>query len=132
MSHLAFVDDAALGNANKAEASTARLTHFDQKAKEEAGMEISIPKTKVQHLQRQPKVGQTTEADIVNLPPEKAFKHICDRCEISYPTAHGLAVHKVRLCKKRKTARKPSRKGTVADRIITREKVKVLKKVKIN
>jgi len=134
LSHLAFADDAALGNANAEEAS-ARLTHFDQKAKEEAGMEISIPKTKVQHIQRQPKVGQTTEADIDNLPPEKAFKHKCDKCDMTYPTAHGLAVHKGRWCKKRKTARKPSRKGTVADRIITREKIEkrqeALEKVKI-
>ena len=100
---------------NAAEAS-ARLTHFDQKAKEEAGMEISIPKTKVQHIQRQPKVRQTTEADIANLPPEKAFKHICDKCEMSYPnSSRTLAVHKGCWCKKRKTARKPSRKGTVAE-----------------
>ena len=94
-------------------------------------MEISIPKTKVQHIQRQPKVGQTTEADIDNLPPEKAFKHKCDKCDMTYPTAHGLAVHKGRWCKKRKTARK----GTIADKIITREKVErrqeAIKKVKI-
>ena len=54
---------------------------------------------------------------------------------MTYPTAHGLAVHKGCWCKKRKTARKPSRKGTVADRIITREKIEkrqeALEKVKI-
>ena len=42
---------------------------------------------------------------------------------MDYPTSHGLAVHKSRWCKQRKTARKPSWKGTVADKVITRYKV---------
>ena len=42
---------------------------------------------------------------------------------MTYPTKHGLAVHKGRWCKGSKTATKPSRKGTVADRIISRMKV---------
>ena len=53
---------------------------------------------------------------------------------MTYPK-HGLSIHKGRWCKKRKTARKPSRKGTVADRIVKRHQVEqyqeTLTKVKI-
>ena len=98
LSHLEFADDAALGNTDTVEASE-RLTYFNQKTKEEAGMEISITKTKVQHIQKQPNVGKTTESDIANLPPEQAFKHRCDKCDMTYPTAHGLAVHQGHWCK---------------------------------
>ena len=61
--------------------------------------------------------------DVSNLPEEKKFKFECTACGMTYPTNHGLAVHKGRFCKRRKTARKPSRKGTVADRIISQIKV---------
>ena len=86
-------------------------------------MSISVPKTKVQHIRHRPDVSATTEADVANLPDEKRFKFECIACGMTYPTQHGLAVHKGRWCKKSKTAKKPSRKGTVADRIITRMKV---------
>ena len=98
---------------------------FLQKLKsiEEAGMSVSIPKTKSQYIRKRPKVSATTEEDIKNLPPEKQFKFQCDKCPMTYPTQHGLSVHKGRWCKKRKNAKKASRKGTVADRIVTRCKV---------
>ena len=41
---------------------------------------------------------------------------------MSYPTKHGLAVHQGRWCKKVKNAKKPSRKETVADRIVQKRK----------
>ena len=54
---------------------------------------------------------------------------------MSYPTKHGLVVHKGRWCKGRKTKRKQSRKGTVADRVVQKQKVdeyqKQLEKVKL-
>lgn len=86
-------------------------------------MSISVPKTKVQHIRPTPRVTATMEADIANLPPEKAFKFQCSDCGMTYPTNHGLRVHQGRWCKKDKTAKKPSRKGTVADRVITKLKV---------
>ena len=86
-------------------------------------MTISVPKTKAQHIRKRPRVTETTEDDITNLPPEKKFKFLCKDCDMTYPSKHGLAVHQGRWCKKSKTARKPSRKGTVADRIITQLKV---------
>ena len=62
LSELAFADDAALGNESVQEASQ-RITNLSEDAKE-AGMEISVPKTKVQHIAHRPKVSPTTEEDI--------------------------------------------------------------------
>ena len=122
LSDLEYADDAIIPDED-VQSATNRLTTLNEKAKEEAGMEISIAKTKSQHIQKSPEVTCTTEEDIANLPPDKQFNFKCDKCDMTYPTKHGLAVHKGRWCKKRKTAKKPSRKGTVADRIVTRLKV---------
>ena len=134
LSDLEFADDAGLGNEDT-ESATDRLTTLDSKAEEDAGMKISISKTKTQHIRKRPAVSSTTENDILHLPAEKKFKFECDKCSMTYPTKHGLSVHQGRWCKKRKNAKKPSRKGTVADRIVTRHKVeelhKTLDKVKI-
>ena len=121
LSELAFADDAALANADTTAASE-RLTNLDVGCKE-AGMSISRPKTKVQHIKHKPKVSATTEEDVKNLPPEKKFKFECPDCERVFPSNHGLKVHQGRWCKKRKTKKQPSRKGTVADRIISQLKV---------
>ena len=134
LSDLEFADDAGLAN-EETEAATNRLTVLDAKGDEEAGMKISIPKTKAQHIRKRPIVSSTTEDDVQNLPPEKKFKFECDKCSMTYPTKHGLAVHKGRWCKKRKNTKKNSRKGTVADRVVNRHKVEqvhqALDKVKI-
>ena len=122
LSDLEYADDAALFNKDVTAASN-RITHLDSVAQQTAGMSISIPKTKVQHIRPTPRVSETTEADIANLPPEKAFKFECTDCGMTYPTKHGLSVHKGRWCKKRKNAKKPSRKGTVADRVISKMKI---------
>ena len=42
---------------------------------------------------------------------------------MTYLTKHGLGVHKGRWCPGHKEGKKPSRKGTVADRIVSRTKV---------
>ena len=122
LTSMEYADDAVLPDEN-AHSATARLTNLDANAQQEAGMKISIAKTKAQNIRPRPKVSNTTEDDITNLPPEKKFKHECDKCKMTYPTKHGLAVHQGRWCKGRPTAKKPSRKGTVADRVITRIKV---------
>ena len=126
LSDLEFADDAALANEDTDTASQ-RLTELDENSKP-TGMSISVPKTKVQHIRHRPEVTATTEADIANLPNEKKFKFTCDSCGMTYPTQHGLAVHRGRWCKKSKRAKKPSRKGTVADRMITRMKVEEFQK----
>ena len=121
LSELEFAD-AAIPNKDTITASL-RLSNLDRHAKEQAGMTISIPKTKVQHIRPRPRVSETTENDVTSLPAEKQFQHKCDACEMTYPTRHGLSVHKGRWCKRNKRAKKPSRKGTVCDRIIKRIKV---------
>ena len=122
LAELTYADDAALGSRNTTNA-TERLTNLDQQAKAEAGMDISIPKTKVQHIKRQPNVGETTEDDVSQLPAEKKFKFECEKCGMTYPTKAGLSIHKGRWCGRRRSNKKPSRKGTVADRVIKRMKV---------
>ena len=109
LSELEFADDAALPTSNVDESSS-RLTTLNENAKQEAGMEISIPKTKVQHIRKRPRVSETTEDDVYNLPEGKKFEFRCEACDMTYPTKHGLAVHKGRWCKRSKTAKKPSRK----------------------
>ena len=121
LSDLEFADDAALANTNSISASE-RMTVLSENSGE-SGLQISLPKTKVQHIRKRPIVSPTTEQDIEDLPPEKKFKHECTACGMTYPTNHGLAVHKGRHCKGKKTAKKPSRRGTVADRIVTQLKV---------
>ena len=132
LSDLEFADEADLANVDTTAASE-RMTTLSENCKP-AGMEISVPKTKVQYVQKRPKVSPTTEDDIAKLPKEKQFKHKCDSCEMTYPSKHGLNVHRGRFCKG-PGSKKPSRRGTVADRIITRMKVeehnKSLPKVKM-
>ena len=91
LSDLEFADDAALGNEETTSASV-RVTNLSVHGKP-AGMEISVPKTKVQHIRHRPKVSPTTEVDVSNLPKEKKFKFECKSCGMTYPTQHGLNVH---------------------------------------
>ena len=103
LSELEFADDASLPDEDAVTASD-RLTTFNQQAQEQAGMEISIAKTKVQHIMNCPTVSETTEDDVENLPPEMKFKFKCDKCGMDYPTKHGLSIHKERWCKRRLNA----------------------------
>ena len=123
LTDLEYADDAGLADTDVGVAST-RITNLNTKAEKEAGMSISVPKTKVQHIRRKPSVSETTEEDIKNLPSTQAFRHICEKCDRPFPTRHGLAVHKGRWCKGRRGRKPASRKGSVADRVIKLMKVK--------
>ena len=123
LNDLEYADDAGLADKN-VELGSPRITNLDSKANEEAGMSISVPKTKVQHIREKPSVSETTESDIENLPAAEAFTNICDRCDRPFANSHGLAVHKGRWCKGRRKRKPASRKGTVADRVIQLRKVK--------
>ena len=133
-SDMEFADDAAIPTDDTTTASQ-RLTNLQIKAEEEAGMQISIPKTKAQHIMPTPKVSETTEADVEALPPEMQLKFECDKCGYTYGNQHGLSIHKGKYCKNRKTKRPQNRKGTVADKIVKRHKIEqfqgTLEKVKI-
>ena len=123
LNDLEYADDAGLADKN-VELGSPRITNLDTKANEEAGMSISVPKTKVQHIREKPSVSETTEDDIKNLPAAEAFTNICDRCDRPFANSHGLAVHKGRHCKGRRKRKPASRRGTVADRVIQLRKVK--------
>ena len=132
MKDLEFADDAALPDRDIVTANN-RNTNINSNAQEEAGMCISVPKTKVQHTMKRPQLTETTEEDITNLPTNLQFQHQCDKCSMSYPSKHCLSVHKGRWCKGRK---RPSHKGTVADHVVQRHKFdefqKTLDKVKLD
>ena len=70
LSELVYADDYPLPYTD-GRIATQRLTILEAHTKTEAGMTISIPKTKVQHIKVQPRMTCTTEEDISNLPPEK-------------------------------------------------------------
>ena len=60
IAELAYADDCALPGAN-AETTTSRLTNLDTHAKSLAGMVISVPKTKAQHVMAQPRMSEATK-----------------------------------------------------------------------
>ena len=117
LSELAYADDAALPT-NDAATSSDRLTSLATHARNEAGMSISIPKTKAQHIKAQPKFSDTTEEEVQALKPT----FVCDACGMAYLHQRSLNVHKGRWCGRRDSNKKPSRKGTVADRAVKRLK----------
>ena len=122
LSDIAFADDEALGNKTTEEASV-KISNLSEHAETKAGMSISVPKTKAQHIRKKPRLSKTTESDVQDLPDEMKFKFNCENCGMCYPTKHGLSIHKARWCKGDQNAAKPSRTGTVADRIVKRMKV---------
>ena len=79
-----YADDAGLADTDTITASR-RITHLDEKVNAQSGMCISVPKTKVQHIQHRPKVSATSEQDINDLPPELAFKFKCEACDRLFP-----------------------------------------------
>ena len=85
------------------------MTNLSEKAKDN-GLLISLSKSKAQHIRKRSVVSPTTEEDNEGLLPEKKFKHKCTACGMTYPTNHGLAVHKGRHCKGKKRAKKHRRK----------------------
>ena len=84
LTDLEYADDAGLADTDVGVAST-RITNLNTKAEKEAGMSISVPKTKVQHIRRKPSVSETTEEDIKNLPSTQAFRYICEKCDRPFP-----------------------------------------------
>ena len=62
ISSMEYADDAVLPDKDT-QMATQRLTTLDAKAQQEAGMKISIAKTKAQHIRSRPTVSDTTESD---------------------------------------------------------------------
>jgi len=123
LNDLEYADDAGLADIDT-DTSSRRVTNLDSKGNQEAGMSVSAPKSKAQHIRRKPPVSGTTEDDIKNLPAGEAFKSICDKCGRAFPNSHGMKIHKGRWCKGERNRKPASRKGTLADRVIQLRKVK--------
>ena len=70
------------------------LNNLDVKLTERAGNTMSIAKTKAQHSKKRPYVSCITKSDVSNFSAGKNFKFLCNKCSMTYPTNHGLSVHK--------------------------------------
>ena len=119
ISSLEYADDAGLLDETTEQAST-RVTAIANGSRDDAAMEISIPKTKSMHIHKRINVSETTEQDISKM----GFEHVCPNCERDFPTKRGLAIHMGRWCDGGATVR--SRKGSLADKKVQHQKRKVL------
>ena len=117
ISSLEYADDAGLLDENVQVASE-RISSIAAGSREDAAMQISIPKTKVLHIHKKVRVSETTDDDITSM----GFKHICPSCERDFPTKRGLAIHQGRWCDGGRTVR--SRKGSLADLTVQKQKRK--------
>ena len=114
---LEYADDAGLLD-DDAEQASQRVSAISIGSKQDAGMVISLAKTKDMHIHRRVRVSATTEAEITAL----QLKHKCTDCQREFPTARGLAIQRGRWCDGGKTAR--SRKGSLADKAVQLSKRK--------
>ena len=117
ISNLEYADDAGFLDENTEEASQ-RVTSISIGSKRAAAMVIPTTKTKTMQIHKKVRVTATTEAEITAL----KLKHICSDCKRGFTTACGLSINKGRWCDKGKTIR--SRKGSLADKAVKREKRK--------
>ena len=100
--------------------ASVRLTAISNGSKEDAGMEVSLEKTKGLHVHKREKVSKTTEAEIEAL----KLKYKCPNCPRTFPTLRGQKIHSARWCDGGKTVR--SRKGSLADKAVQLSKRKAL------
>ena len=114
---LEYADDAGLIDTTVEQAS-ARISAISSGSKNDASMEISIPKTKVMHVHRKVRVSETTDEEIASM----GFKNVCPDCQRDFPTKRGLAIHQGRWCDGGKTVR--SRRGSLADKTVQHMKRK--------
>ncbi|KAI8514508.1 hypothetical protein Bbelb_070990 [Branchiostoma belcheri] len=118
ISRLEYADDAGLLDGSVREASQ-RISRIASGSKDDAAIEISVPKTKAMHIHRKERVSKTTEAEVAALNP----KHRCPECTRKFPTKRGLAIHRSRWCLHHpSTANTRSRTGTLADKEVQRQK----------
>ena len=114
VSDLAYADDAGLVDPDVL-ISSERLSAISTGSKNDAGMSISLEKTKAMHIHSRDSVSATTEAEVV----EMQFAHKCGKCGRSFPTRRGLQVHQGRWCGRKKNR---SRAGSLADKAVQRAK----------
>ncbi|XP_066263263.1 uncharacterized protein [Branchiostoma lanceolatum] len=118
ISRLEYADDAGLMDESVQEASE-RISAIARGSRDDAAMEISVPKTKAMHIHRKDRVSKTTEAEVAAL----NLKHRCPDCTRDFKTKRGLAIHRSRWCLHHpSTANTRSRAGSLADKKVQRQK----------
>ena len=111
VSGLEYADDAGLLDCNTKNASE-RITAISIGSKQDAAMNISIPKTKAMHFHKRDQVTATAEEEVVAL----KLKYKCEDCSKDFPTKRGMSIHKARRCDGGHTTR--SSKGSLADKAV--------------
>ena len=91
VSSLEYADDAGLIDDNVQQAS-ARLSSISSGSRNDAAMDISIPKTKAMHIHEQVKVSETETHEIAAL----KLKHVCPACTRDFTTKRGLSQHQAK------------------------------------
>ena len=117
VSSLEYADDAGLLDEDEVAAST-RVTSIAVGSRTDAAMDVSKPKTKALHIHRRIQVSETSEQEIVAL----NLKHRCEDCDQTFPTRHGLSIHRSQWCTHGCKIR--SRKGTLTDKAVQLDKRK--------
>jgi hypothetical protein len=117
VSSLEYADDAGLIDTDTVNAS-ARISSISQGSREDAAMDISIPKTKTMHVHPTVKVSETTDVEIEAL----KMKHKCPGCGRAFPNRQGMRVHYGRWCNGDPNSH--SRKGSLADKAVQHSKRK--------
>ena len=115
VSSLEYADDAGLIDTDTVNAS-ARISSISQGSREDAAMDISIPKTKTMHVHPTVKVSETTDVEIEAL----KMKHKCPGCGWAFPNRQGMRVHYGRWCNGDPNSH--SRKGSLADKAFQHSK----------
>ena len=118
ISSLEYADDAGLFDSNTQEAS-ARVSAIAIGSREDAAMDISIPKTKAMHIHKKVRVSKTEVDEIAAL----KLKHACPECTRGFSTTRGLAIHRALWCLCDPAhANTRSRAGSLADAAVQRQK----------
>ena len=118
VSSLEYADDAALLDANVQQASE-RLSSIAAGSRNDAAMDISIPKTKAMHIHRRVSVSKTEIHEIAEL----KLKFICPDCTRDFPKQRSLSQHQARWCLGVPAeANTRSRTGTLADKAVQKQK----------
>ncbi len=118
VSSLEYADDAALLDETVDKASQ-RLSAIASGSRNDAAMDISIPKTKAMHIHKQVRVSktQTHEIDALKL------KVACPDCNRSFPKQHSLSIHRARWCLHDPLqVNTRSRAGSLADKAVKKQK----------
>ena len=87
---LGYADDAAMLDQDT-QTMTIRLTPLADAAKQEADMEVSMPKTFSQHVGKRTGI-KVTKVEAVSA--QMAFKHKCDFCDRRFKTSRDMLIHR--------------------------------------